>query len=166
MHFRVRRMLDLDRDTLVRLKGLTNDKVRGDLTDDGSASGSVFRERISEHLAGFERFPEKSWAILAWDGLFLAGWSLLVCHEVGPDHVPFSVPTGAVGLYVQPDWRRSGLGKCLIEEASEVARKNGMRRLLANPWNSRSHSFFESVGFIDVSPFVPGWARGVAVLEL
>lgn len=159
------RLDDLGPTVLKRLHELTNSPLRGDVRDNGDGAGSHFRNVLDDALCG-ESHPH-SWVVVARDRFRVAGWSMVTSHLRDPlDGKRLSVPTGAVGFYVHPDFRRQGLGLCLIQEVSEVARINGMGRLLANPWNRTSNSFFQAAGFIDISPYIPGWAKGTSVLEL
>lgn len=159
-------MCDIDKRMLERLKLLTNSHVRGDKTDDGHHAGSDFMERIENHVHGFERFSEDTFAVLAYDWTDLVGWALLTCYSVDHSGVLFNVPTCAIGLYVKAEARGKGIGKRLVREASDAARKNGMGRMVANPWNNASTLFFQSVGFVDITSWVPRFRRGVAVLDL
>ena len=147
IRFRSRRFNDLDRPLLLKLQGLTNDVARGDQVDGNHRPpGSVFRNRLDARLMG-ERFPEDCWATVTYDWLEPVAWSLLTRHLHGPDGEPLSFPTASAGFYVHPTHRRTGLGTRLVQRTCEVARKNGIHRLLVNPWNESSLSFFQSNGF-------------------
>lgn len=164
--FRTERFNDLAPAVLMTLQGLTNDRSRGDLADDGrSSQGSAFRLALDSRLMG-EEFPHDCWVILAQRGKDLVGWCLVTRHQHGPDGAPLSVPTGSVGFYVHPACRRLGLASRLLEEASEHSRKNGIHRLLANPWNRSSLSFFQSNGFEMPDARAWVWGRDVAHKDL
>jgi GNAT superfamily N-acetyltransferase len=156
---------DLPPIALRRLCGLTNDPDRGDIRDDGSWAGSLFRSQLDERLMG-ESFPN-SHIVLATHFRY-AGWCMVTRHDLDPNTGrKLQVPSATVGFYVHPDFRRQGVGRRLIQEACEVAQKNGIGRLLANPWNQRSLSFFQSCGFEPLDGYcIPGWAGVVAVLDL
>lgn len=166
IRLKTHRFNDLDRPMLLRLQGLTNDTSRGDFRDGGKeGSGSVFRRRLDERLMG-EVFPDECWALIVYRWLEPAAWALVTRHQHGPDGEPLSFPTASVGFYVHPDHRRSGHGTRLVQEACELSRKNGIQRLLVNPWNAVSLSFFQSNGFEVLDEYVSGWARGIAVKDL
>lgn len=156
---------DLTPRTLKALYHLTNAPERGDVRDSGFAAGSLFRNQLDERLMG-ESFPNTT-VVLAKHHFRLAGWSMLTRHDLDPDTGrKLLVPSAQVGFYVHPDFRRQGLGKQLLQEAQVTARKLGIGRLLANPWNKSSHSFFHSCGFEDVQEYVSGFNHGIAALSL
>lgn len=160
-------ILSFDAAGLKELRRLTNAASRGDLRDDGSPAGSAIRRRIDRHLKGEELFPEDCWAVTArLRDRSLAGWALLMRRDEDHHGTSLSVPDGALGLYVDPTWRRCGIGSLLVQATREVARKNGMGRLLANPWNPHNSRFFEGQGFRVVEERVPGWCPGVSTLDL
>lgn len=150
---RVHRANFLDLRMLERLKSLTNDPSRGDVRDDGTPAGSTFLELINERLSG-NHFPRDCWIILAWDMTELVGWCMLSRVETSPVRSGWHM--GNLGLYIRPDRRRLGYASGLIQAASEVARKNTMRSIVANPWNSSSHACFTRAGFVDNTEDVPG----------
>jgi len=155
---------DLSPVVLRRLYDLTNSPDRGDVRDDGLSAGSLFRSQLDDRLMG-ESFPN-SHVVLASHFRY-AGWCMVTRHDFDLETGRrLTVPNAMVGFYVRPEFRRQGVGKRLIQEASEVARKNGVGRLLANTWNKSSRSFFLSCGFEEVEFYVPGWVRGVAALDL
>jgi len=166
MIFRTLAARELDRGVLTKLRALTNDVSRGDIRDDGKIPGSVFRRRIDEHLDGTELFPDDCWVVLAYDWTKLAGWCMVTGHFKDHECLPLTCPTAAAGFYVGPNYRRNGLGLELVREAENVARKNGMARLLVNPWNSRSDVFFRKAGFVEATPYIPGWTYGIAYKDL
>jgi GNAT superfamily N-acetyltransferase len=162
---KVRRMGTLDSAMLARLKELTNNPHRGDLRDDGRQGGSSMREHIYDHIDGLA--PE-AWALIAYPTSMrrtladIGGWALLALDR----DEPLVVRTGVVGFYVDPAFRRLGLGRGLIGEASQVARKNGMCRLVAHPWNRSSLSFFLSCGFDEVHGYGASGHDGVVAKDL
>lgn len=166
IRYRIRRFDSLDRSMLLNLQGLTNSGDRGDVKDDGRGAGSVFRRYLDERLCGQSNLPHDCWAVLAYDWLDLCAWSMLTRRDRDPEGRAFSTPPGVVGFYVRPTHRRRGLGLGLIQRTSDHARKNGMQRLLANPWNRSSLSFFLSAGFTVMEEYVPGVCHGVAYKDL
>ena len=165
--FNVHRLCDLNAAALEELRGLTNSAARGDNRDNAPGAGSAFRLAIDDHLTGAVPFTRNSWAIVASNWLWPVAWSMLRRIDVDPDtHVALQVPTGVLGLYVHPRYRRKGLGEELVRRTQDVARKNGMGRMLVNPWNKSSAAFFSRCGFTEVSPYATGWCVGVAALDL
>ena len=150
---------------LRRLCSLTNDAERGDVRDNGDPSGSLFKRQLDERICG-ESFPNST-VVLAQEGLSYVGWCMIQRHDLDPDTGRrLSVPSCQVGFYVATSHRRQGLGRCLIEEALEVARKNGLGRMLVNTWNRTSRSFFLSSGFTELEPYVSGFGPGVAAMDV
>lgn len=165
MRISVHRFDDLSKITLRNLAFLTNSGDRGDVRDNGTSAGSLFRNQIDDRLMG-ESFPN-SHVVLAKEHFKYAGWAMVTRHDIDPDTGrKLHVPSGQVGFYVHPDFRRQGLGRSLLLEAQEVARKTGIGRLLANPWNKSSAAFFKSVGFDEVECYVTGWSHGIAALDI
>lgn len=165
MKIEVHKFEALTRSQLKRLYPLTNDASRGDVRDTGGGAGSHFRNVLDDRMCDGS-YPN-TWVVIVSEGNRYVAWCMVKRHDRDPiNGRPFNVPTASVGFYVDPDFRRLGLGTRLIQAASEVARKNGMGRLLANPWNKSSNAFFQSCGFVDLTPYVPGWCKGTCVLEL
>jgi GNAT superfamily N-acetyltransferase len=52
-------------------------------------------------------------------------------------------------LSVEPENRRKGVGRNLMHAVDNVARENGIRKLVLDSWefNKESHTFFEQLGF-------------------
>lgn len=151
-------------DDLRALLDLTNARERGDITDTGMGAGSCFREWILARMRGFD-VHDRSWAVIASTAHGPVAW----CHATDTtSHIDAELacvlPALSVGFYVNPDVRRSGLGRMLLHEASRLAQSVARRRLLAQPWNAHSSRFFASAGFKELRPFFSGWANGLSVL--
>lgn len=165
MKYSACRFDDLSPAVLRHLYGLTNSGERGDVRDSGLSPGSLFRSQLDDRLMG-ESFPNTH-VVLARDRFRYTGWAMVTRHDLDPDTGrKLVVPAAQVGFYVHPDYRRQGVGRQLLQEAQKVARKNGIGRLLANPWNKSSHAFFLSCGFEEVEHYVTGWNHGVAKLDV
>lgn len=165
MRFTTFRFDDLPICDLNALAALTNHPDRGDKRDSGDPAGSLFRNQLDDRLMG-ESFPN-SQVIIAKEAFRYAGWCMVTRYDIDPDSGrKLNVPSGQVGFYVHPDFRRLGLGKSLLLEAQDLARKTGIGRLLANPWNKSSAAFFKSVGFDEVECYVTGWNHGVASIDV
>lgn len=165
--FRSLKFDDLSTTSIKKLHGLTNDPQRGDVRDTGSAAGSLFRNQLDDRLCG-ESFPNSEVIIARpkWN-LRYAGWCMMTRHDIDPETGRrLLVPSAQVGFYVHPDFRRQGLGRRLIQEAQDLARKTGVGRLLANPWNASSRTFFLSCGFQELQCYVSGFSGGMAAYEV
>lgn len=165
MRFTTSRFDDLPTSDLKTLTALTNSPDRGDRRDSGTPAGSLFRNQLDDRLMG-ESFPN-SHVVIAKHGFRTAGWAMVTRHDIDPDTGrKLTVPSGQVGFYVHPDFRRQGVGRCLLREAQDLARIIGIGRLLANPWNKSSAAFFKSVGFEELEHYVTGWNHGVAAIDI
>ena len=88
------------------------------------------------------------------------GGSLGGYVEVGERSVADGCPTGAVGYieawYVDPDLRRSGQGRALIEAAEGWARDRGYREMASDALidNTVSHLAHRRIGFEEVDRVV------------
>ncbi len=122
---------------------LTNDPDRGDFKDDGVPAGSLLKEMVDDANLGIIG-TDGWWVVTCWPvdetPLRPMGWCLLHPVDEALD----------VSLYVDPDWRRRGVGSDVIIEASRLARHLGCSRLLASPWNSGAAAFFSRCGFASV----------------
>jgi GNAT superfamily N-acetyltransferase len=121
---------------------LTNHESRGDLLDSGVGGGSRMRELIDDYGYGIQS-GENWWVITVWPEGSRPGpiaWCLLIPDERRLDSL-------RCAFYVDPCWRKRGIGAMLANEATRVAHRRGYSRLAASPWNQRSLSFFQSAGF-------------------
>jgi len=50
-------------------------------------------------------------------------------------------------LFVDPDWMRRGIGRDLVQDAVELARRRGLERIEVTA-NDHALSFYRSVGFV------------------
>jgi len=167
---RVRRMIDLDRSTFDRLFSLTNSPLRGDHRDDPNmpTGGSSLRDRLESHESGFEPFGPTATAVLAYDGNLLVGWALVKEHLFDDRGNMYDLSTSFLDVYVCPTHRRLGLARALVSRSLEVARISGAARLMVNPWNASSSSFYRSMGFETLKPYSVGRRirNGQAVMVL
>lgn len=140
--FAVHRANSLGPYLLERLLLLTNHRARGDLCDDGSDAGSTLHHLLRSRLLGAP-FPRGCWAIIAHDGPRIVGWSMLTQY-VRAIGVP---STGGIQFYIDPLRRRSGLARALLQQATVLSQRRGIRRLIGRPWNTCSEKFFSRMGF-------------------
>ncbi len=132
---------------------LTNAPDRGDVKDDDVPAGSLLKEMLDDAGMGVIG-TEGWWVVTCWPvqeaPVRPIGWCLLD-------------PRGEAlhaSVYIDPSWRRRGIGTAVITEASRLARHLGCTGLLASPWNSASAAFFSRCGFARVSGV--GWEKGRA----
>ena len=52
------------------------------------------------------------------------------------------------GLYVMPEYQRNGVGACMVEHVSKIARKAGFHGMTVKSWRD-SEDFFLKLGFSD-----------------
>lgn len=126
---------------------MTNSPSRGDAADDGTDTGSRFRDMLEDYARG-HLDPFGHWVVSAWpepryDRQVPVAWSLLEPEWSFEDN---DSPL-RIGFYTDPTWRRRGLGKLLLNEILRLAHRLGTRRLIAHPWNKRSTAFFSGLGF-------------------
>lgn len=142
--FTVNRANEVPRERFLELRELTNSPSRGDFCDEENVpTSSALRIRIDDHISGEHTFTDGFYIVQAFELTKPVGWCLVQVDE----RVPVLGTTAAVGFYVHPKHRRRGIGEGLILEASAVARKYGMTKLMANPWNKVSRGFFSSCNF-------------------
>ena len=136
--FRHHLLDEAPRELLRRLRDeLTNSAVRGDVRDDGTPGGSALHMALVDALDGCVR--PRSHVITALDDGDgeLRGWCM----------VDDLVDRASVGFYVDPRRRGGGVGKALVAEATALARRLGLKHLVARPWNASSKDFFKACGF-------------------
>lgn len=166
MKFAAYRFDDLPPSVLKRLYGLTNSAERGDVRDTGSgAGGSLFRNQLDARLMG-ESFPNTH-VILAKHHFRYAGWCMVTRHDLDPETgKKQSVPSGQVGFYVHPDFRRARPRPEPAPGGTGGRTKNRRRPAVGHPWSSSSHSHFLSCGFEEVSHYVTGYQHGIAAMDI
>lgn len=162
LSFHVSKLVDLSRDLLLRLDGeLTNCYDRGDRQDSGGHAGSRFSHIISEALRGLA--PDV-WSVIAQRGGDIPGWSVLEPKQI---YYEMREEKGlSVGFYVNPAYRRLGIGKQILQEDLRLARRLGVRCLFGSPWNNGSEAFFTSLGFRNVITYRESEWTGVAELDV
>lgn len=147
--FKTRQANRVDHTTLRYLRDeLTNSMSRGDKRDDGTEGGSSFAGHIEDRIDGGDTWPNDVWIITATDKKTdkIVAWTMVARSD---EHSG----AASVGFYVAPPFRRRGLGGMLAKQASELAHRKGMRRVVADPWNVGSVTFFNSLGFKGTGEF-------------
>ena len=102
---------------------------------------SVADER--RYLKTVQRHPDAAVYVAEDDGRLVARLSL------SRDPHPASRHVADLGLMVDAEYRRRGIGKTLLEEAVVWARGVGIRKLELHvfPWNEPALRLYESFGF-------------------
>jgi GNAT superfamily N-acetyltransferase len=109
-------------------------------------SGSGMNHELDNLLHIIQQRPVEAKAILAYQNSTLVGWAILSREDSGfyfPNtDEPFSASQGALfEVYVDPKYRRKGIGTKLIETAKK---KCGTHTLCLCPWDSSSRNFFKN----------------------
>jgi GNAT superfamily N-acetyltransferase len=152
--------------TLVRLRDLTNSVHRGDFRDSGGPPTSFLLDRIDRHVSGFFPFQETDRALVIRQEGQIVAWAFLSEAVFDKQGNLYEGPTVACHVYVHPRSRRHGLGTYLIQASLEAARESGASVLLAYPWSSRSHCFYQAQGFAVSSGIVPRWGDVVMSYDI
>lgn len=63
-------------------------------------------------------------------------------------------------IWLEPKYRKKGLGKQLLEKATTLAREQKATQLQLNTYFEHAHKFFVSCGFEDVA-VIPKWKYGL-----
>ncbi len=73
----------------------------------------------------------------------------LVVGQVGVDVAPYGV--AYIGMYVDVDWRRRGVGTMLVEAAVSAARDAGCHKVGLQVWphNQAARALYRKLGFED-----------------
>jgi len=102
---------------------------------------SVADER--RYLKSVQRHPDAAVYVAEDDGRLVGRLSL------SRDPHPASRHVADLGLMVDAEYRRRGIGKTLLEEAVVWARAAGIRKLELHvfPWNEPALRLYESFGF-------------------
>jgi GNAT superfamily N-acetyltransferase len=95
------------------------------------------RMESGEYLAWFAVAPDES--VVAGLGLWLMDWAP---HMVGPG----SPRANIINVYTQPDHRRQGLARTLMDTALEWCRENGIRCVILHA-SHEGRPLYESLGF-------------------
>lgn len=91
----------------------------------------------NEYLGWFAVAPDRS--VVAGLGLWLMDWAP---HIIGPGS-----PRGnIINVYTQPDWRRRGLARQLMDTALVWCRENGIRCVILHA-SDEGRPLYESLGF-------------------
>jgi ribosomal protein S18 acetylase RimI-like enzyme len=129
--------------TIVEIDGLNVDDLPA-LVEDSRREGFRFLQRLCDEYAdGSNRFDQPGEALF---GAFVDGQIVGVC---GLNRDPYSgdARTGRVRrLYVAPEYRRTGVGRKLMEAVIERACEH-FDRLVLRTDNGAAAAFYEAMGF-------------------
>ena len=137
---RVRRADPGDAADLVALaEAVGREEGRWILTSDSWRS--VAEER--RYLKAVQRHADAAVFVVEDDGSIVARLSL------ARDPHPASSHVADLGLMVAAEYRRRGIGRTLLEEATHWARTAGVKKLELHvfPWNEPALKLYESFGF-------------------
>jgi len=103
---------------------------------------SVSDER--RYLRSIRRHPDAAVYVVVDEELIVGRLS------VARDPHPASRHVADLGLMVAAGHRRRGIGRALLEQAAEWARRSGVRKLELHvfPWNEPAIALYESFGFV------------------
>lgn len=121
--------------------------------DSGRSAGIIaemdapFRAWLEPRLADGRYF---GWAIVA-DGRDIAGLGMMVIDwPPHPSH-PRQAERGYVlNVYVEPDYRRRGLARRLMDEAVAEAKRRGLRFMILHA-TDQGRPLYESLGWADTA---------------
>lgn len=102
-----------------------------------------FIENINDDLDGCGQ--SEYWIIAVYGGKIVG-----ICSVGGGEALEGLVDNAAIisDLYVDPMYRRSGVGKNLVRTAEDAARKNGYTSVYADVWNRALVHVSEAYGYI------------------
>ena len=145
--------------------------VRAFLNSDGQALARLHTRAILATSDEFYTAAERqSWAgTLTAEGYakaVAAGELMEVAVDGGNSPVAFCGRRGGevLGLYVDPDWQRSGIGHLLLERAEAAIAAAGGHRTISIKSSQSAVSFYRSCGYAVVSES-PHGTRGGLVLR-
>lgn len=64
------------------------------------------------------------------------------------------------GIWVDEKFKRQGIGKLLLEQAIDIARKNNIQNVQLNTYFSEAKNFFVASGF-EIIHMIPHWKYGL-----
>ncbi|MBV9604378.1 MAG: GNAT family N-acetyltransferase [Solirubrobacterales bacterium] len=103
-----------------------------------------FREQLAAHPDAIEfpqRFIDNGWTRVATVGDETpVGFTVVIPGQAGTHELD--------GLFVEPDHMRRGIGRALVEDACERARRGGAHRLEVTV--GPAQPFYEKLGFVVV----------------
>ena len=128
--------------------------------DDAPALLALFRDTIRRvNARDYAPDQVRAWAsddidTAAWAGRF-AGRFVVVAEEAGrPVGFAELEPGGHIDrVYVSADHQRRGVGRALLEDVVDEARRRGIARLFVEA-SITARPFFESLGFAVLAPQV------------
>lgn len=109
-------------------------------------SNSGMNHELDNLLRAVKTRRVEAKVLLAYKTSSLVGWAILSKEDSSfffPNtHDPFSATDGVLfEVYVDPKYRRQGIGTKLMEKAKK---KSGLNRICLCPWDSNSRGFFKN----------------------
>jgi GNAT superfamily N-acetyltransferase len=105
-------------------------------------------EAVKHDLATIANFqPPDGRLLLAFEGDAAVGTACL--RRIGPDTAEIK------RMYVQPFYRRAGVGRAMLDRLIEAARAAGYQRVrLDSPdFMTAAHGLYRSHGFVEIEPY-------------
>jgi GNAT superfamily N-acetyltransferase len=117
---------------------------------------SKYRRRFQEHLAGMIVF------LVAWDEGLPVGHGYVRWRAGEPLNRRFPKVPVIGDLVVKEELRSRGIGTRIMEEAEDVARARGRRRMAigVDLANTRAQALYQRRGYVDsgIRPFRSSWS--------
>ncbi len=150
--------------------GQSEFKPRDAGSDDAAVVGAMIYAllvELGETKADLERYTEIANDLLGKREGFVcrlvetptvAGPIGLITFSGARSHFAFGTYGDIQELYVTPEWRSSGVGRLLLDDARDVARQRGWTRLQVNAPDpkrfARNYQFYIKAGFEPIGPLL------------
>ncbi|MGD9255889.1 MAG: GNAT family N-acetyltransferase [Chromatiales bacterium] len=110
---------------------------------DGRALAVEDAERLFERI---RRYPDYRLYLAETDGKLAGTFALLIMDNLGECGTPSGIVEDVV---VEPECRRRGGGRAMMEHALELCRQKGCYKMMlsSNLRRTGAHAFYESLGF-------------------
>jgi GNAT superfamily N-acetyltransferase len=107
------------------------------------AFGDVLESNLQDEISALEHLAAEQAVLFATCDGAPAGTCLLVPKELEPCH---PVSPWLAGLYVAPEYRRRGVGTCLVRAIEDQARQRGNTRLFLYT-DDETKAYYEALGW-------------------
>ncbi len=111
--------------------------------------GEAYVARVIAHWYGHERLHDEVAPSPYWFGFTVAESNGVIAGVAGTGRTSEPSTCELFTLYVDPPWKRHGIGRALVGDALRQAREAGASRLQAAvmPGNTPAIAFYEACGF-------------------